>query len=260
MIDDNTLNRIKINLETILHENGFLQLEINGNTNYIYGDKYCMLSTIGSGEEKTFLRIEYSDNHIAANKNFYDDGENFLYLPYEFGEEVILKQLVDEIFYSFDIDNAKEKRKQQLLEWKRKEAERKAKQNKVLRWILSWNCPRFLNSLVINHIVRTGKPDLSALSRDIYDKECWHSFAEIICKTGYPKNEKAIPALFEWLQDLNWPGALDVWNFLLSLDTPVFVHYCEEAIENAQRDDDTIWLENISMLVNKKELAENINA
>jgi hypothetical protein len=257
MIDDKTLNRIRANLEAVLYKNGFLQCEIHGKTNYNYGDKYCMLSTIGSGEKKTFLLIEYADSLEEANKNFYDDGEKFLYLPYEFGEEAILKQLVDEIFYEFDIDNAQEKRKQQLLEWEREKAERESKQNKALRWFLSWKRSRFLNKTAINFIVRTGMPALSDLSRDIYGKDCWYSIAEIICKIGYPKNELSLPVLFEWLQDVNWPGVLDVWNFLLSLDTPVFVKHCEVAIEQAKRDDDTIWLENISMLVNERDHTES---
>jgi hypothetical protein len=257
MIEKTTLERIRANLEAVLYKNGFSQCEIHGKTNYKYGDEYCKLSTMGATEERTFLLIEYADSLEEANKNFYDDGDSFLYLPYEFGEEVILKQLVDEIFYEFDIDNAQEKRKQQLLEWEREKAEREAKQNKALRWFLSWKRPHFLNKIAINHIVRTGKPDLSALSRDIYGKECWFSIAEIICKTGYPKNEKAMPALFEWLQDINWPGALDVWNFLIALNTPVFVRHCEAAIEQAKRDDDLIWLEFISSLVNEKGLAES---
>jgi hypothetical protein len=257
MIEKTMFERIRTNLEAVLYENGFLRCEIHGKTNYKYGDKYCMLTALNLDGEKTYLLIEYADSLEEANKNFYEDGDSFLYLPIEFGEEVILKQLVDEIFYSFDIDNAQEKRKQQLLEWEREEAEREAKQNKVLRWFLSWNCPRFLNKITIKFIVLTGKPDLSTLSRYIYDKDCWYSIAEIICKTGYPKNENAMPALFEWLQDVNWPGALDVWNFLLSLDTPVFVRHCEAAIEQAKRDNDTIWLEYISSLVYTKGLTES---
>jgi hypothetical protein len=257
MIDKTTLERIRANLEAVLYKNGFSQCEIHGKTNYKYGEKYCMLTALNRDGEKTYLLIEYADSLEGANKNFYEDGESFLYLPNEFGEEVILKQLVDEIYYSFDIDNAQEERKQQLLEWEREEAERKAKQNKALRWFLSWNCPRFLNKIAINFIVRTGKPDLSALSRYIYNKDCWYSIAEIICKIGYPKNENAMPALFEWLQDINWPGALDVWNFLISLDTPVFVRHCESAIEQVKSDNDTIWLEYISSLVNKKGLTES---
>ena len=53
---------------------------------------------------------------------------------------------------------------------------------------------------------------------------------------GYPAIEPILPALLEWMQDLNWPVAQALHPFLVSLGEPLAPH-----IRSILRTDDDIW-------------------
>jgi hypothetical protein len=49
-------------------------------------------------------------------------------------------------------------------------------------------------------------------------KALWENEAGILKNIGYPKNKYTIPGLLEWLQDLNWPGALISMEALIAIE------------------------------------------
>ena len=53
---------------------------------------------------------------------------------------------------------------------------------------------------------------------------------------GYPAVEPLLPALLEWMQDLNWPIAQALHPFLVDLGEPLAPH-----IRSILRTDDDIW-------------------
>jgi hypothetical protein len=123
---------------------------------------------------------------------------------------------------------------------------------KIIKYFLSWNAPLFVQKTVVKLLSNFGIYDLSNFSQDKNEKEAWANCSKVICNVGYPKNEIMIPQLFRWLQDLTWPGAKTIYDFLKKLETPVFIKYCELAIHEALNENDDIWLEYISCIVNDK--------
>jgi uncharacterized protein DUF5071 len=77
------------------------------------------------------------------------------------------------------------------------------------------------------------KSDLATLlPRDKFDTER----AEAIIALGFPAIEPIVPALLEWMQDLNWPVAQVLQPFLASIGSPLAPH-----IRRILETDDVIW-------------------
>ena len=68
----------------------FHEIKINGKTNYVLGNLYCIPQYINS---LGFL-IEYADSLEAAKKNWHDDGGSF---PLSMGTNAILEGLGEEL-------------------------------------------------------------------------------------------------------------------------------------------------------------------
>lgn len=55
-------------------------------------------------------------------------------------------------------------------------------------------------------------------------KATWVAQAEMIIKQGYPAVAESLPELLAWLQDINWPGAQEIADFLVAVGAPVIPH------------------------------------
>jgi hypothetical protein len=65
------------------------------------------------------------------------------------------------------------------------------------------------------------RPNLSALlPKDKTDTDK----AEAVVALGYPVVEPILPALIEWMQDMNWPVARTLQPFLASIGRPLIPH------------------------------------
>ena len=74
------------------------------------------------------------------------------------------------------------------------------------------------------------------------DKGNWYYEALILTKRGYPKIADIIPKLFIWLQDMNWPGAEEIWKMLSTLPRDVLIENFEQAIGKAVEENDYGWM------------------
>ena len=75
--------------------------------------------------------------------------------------------------------------------------------------------------------------DLSALlPRDKFDTER----AEAIIALGFPAIEPILPALLEWMQDINWPVAQVLEPFLTGIGCPLAPH-----VRHVLETDDNVW-------------------
>ncbi|MCE7733915.1 MAG: DUF5071 domain-containing protein [Candidatus Heimdallarchaeota archaeon] len=45
-----------------------------------------------------------------------------------------------------------------------------------------------------------------------------------LIKLGYPANSNHLPYLLDFLSDMNWPGAGEVLEYLLTLGEPIIAH------------------------------------
>jgi hypothetical protein len=74
------------------------------------------------------------------------------------------------------------------------------------------------------------------------DKGNWYYEALVLTRRGYPKITDVIPKLFEWLQDMNWPGADEIWQLLSKLPRDVLIENFENAANKAINENDYSWM------------------
>lgn len=121
---------------------------------------------------------------------------------------------------------------------------------------LSWNCSTEVQEKSINQLIADESIDYKILLQP-ETKDCWYNCAKILIEIGYPRNKDTICGLFEWLQDMNWPGALEIRNYLESLPKKIFMPYYEDAIKRALKDKDEIWLYFLTWFINSLSLKED---
>jgi len=79
-------------------------------------------------------------------------------------------------------------------------------------------------------------------------KSNWRIQAEILIALGYPCVKPILSRAFEWLQDLNWPGAREIRNELLcKVDKTELVYSFGEALQKAFKIGDSEWLYGLSL-------------
>lgn len=88
-------------------------------------------------------------------------------------------------------------------------------------------------------------------------KSTWDNCAKALYKISDDRLEKHLPSLLEWIQDLNWPGALLILDRLKTfsgkkLKVP-FVDLCTYAI-GLNNEEGFLWLDNLSELLDNEEL------
>ncbi len=64
-------------------------------------------------------------------------------------------------------------------------------------------------------------------------KQTWYSCALVLDRIGYPKIKNHIAEMFEWFQDINWPGALIIVDLLKDIDKAVLLPAVETALLKA---------------------------
>lgn len=78
-------------------------------------------------------------------------------------------------------------------------------------------------------------------------KFAWNYEASILVKRGYPTIKDSLEKMFEWIQDLNWPGANIIVNFLLLLPQNEFNKYYYNAMNKADNSNDEEWKYNLEL-------------
>jgi hypothetical protein len=121
---------------------------------------------------------------------------------------------------------------------------------------LSWNASLDSQMEAINEIVSMTNLNPNDLIQPI-GKEYWENAARVLSLIGYPRIEEVIPDLFNWLQDLNWPGALIIKELLKSLSKDVVIQHLEYAASKALSIDDSTWLSNLSSYLADFKLQEH---
>lgn len=121
---------------------------------------------------------------------------------------------------------------------------------------LSWNASLDCQKKAINELALMDNLNPNALIQPL-GKDYWENAARTLSMIGYPRIEEAIPGLFNWLQDLNWPGALIVMDLLKSLPKETIIRHLEFAANEALSRDDDIWLINLFTFLDDFKLQEH---
>jgi len=102
--------------------------------------------------------------------------------------------------------------------------------------------------------------DITLLMQPLYEKRLWDNCARVIYKKD---DETLIPylgKLFEWLQDLNWPGAMIIFERLKKFKPENIKLSYENTIQEAFNKNDENWLYSLSyLLLNNDELRSKIH-
>lgn len=123
---------------------------------------------------------------------------------------------------------------------------------------LDWSNPTSVQVDAIHAIADDDTFDPSLLLQDSIPKECWGNASIIFAKWGSPRIDAIIPGLFEWLQDINWPGALEILVLLYDLPEEKTAKPLQGAIAEAKRTNDETWLEFLEYFTNREEYEQEI--
>lgn len=99
--------------------------------------------------------------------------------------------------------------------------------------------------------------DISLLIQPPAEPSVWEQCAKILYETSDDKLEQYLPSLLEWIQDLNWPGALIILDKLKvfngkKLKKP-FID-CFTYVNNLNNAEDSKWVDNLAELLDNREL------
>ena len=105
---------------------------------------------------------------------------------------------------------------------------------------LSWTNTIDEQEKAVSELANSSDIDLKELIMPSGRKDCWANCAKVICARSDQEIMEIALEMFEWLQDLNWPGATDIVSRLKKLPADVLRRLYRISLEKAKRDDE--WL------------------
>jgi hypothetical protein len=123
---------------------------------------------------------------------------------------------------------------------------------------LDWSNSTSVQLNAIHTIAEDDTFDPTLLLQDSIPKECWGNASIIFAKWGSPRIDVIIPGLLKWLQDINWPGALEILVLLYDLPEEKTAKPLQDAIVEARRTSDEGWLEFLEYFTNREEYEQEI--
>ena len=82
-------------------------------------------------------------------------------------------------------------------------------------------------------------------------KSVWENCAIILAQRTDSELEPYLDQIFEWLQDLNWPGAIMIHNRMLDMEEQMLSKQLARSQKRAQIENDDEWLFNLGYLQDK---------
>lgn len=105
---------------------------------------------------------------------------------------------------------------------------------------LSWANTIDEQEKAVSELANSRDIDLKELMMPSGRKDCWANCAKVICARSDQEIIGIALEMFEWLQDLNWPGATDIVSRLKELPADVLRRLYRISLEEAKKDDE--WL------------------
>ncbi|WP_239616865.1 DUF5071 domain-containing protein [Cohnella mopanensis] len=103
---------------------------------------------------------------------------------------------------------------------------------------LSWDSTDEEKKNAIESLLLIEDKDMHLLLQPL-DKGVWDGAAEVIVRLGYPRVNVILPGLLVWLQDLNWPGAMRIADFLSEIGDPIVPHVRDVLKKHKE---DEVWI------------------
>ena len=74
-------------------------------------------------------------------------------------------------------------------------------------------------------------------------KGIWDNCAKVLASKSDTELEPYLSLLFEWFQDMNWPGASIIYNRLLKVNSPCLMEHFSICLKLAEERTDEPWKE-----------------
>jgi hypothetical protein len=113
---------------------------------------------------------------------------------------------------------------------------------------LHYYCPEEEQKQAIEEILQRENFDLSLLLHP-YGVIYWKNAALVLSRMRHERLLPIMDGLFEWLQDLNCPGANIIRQTIAKFPKLVFMPYYEKAVNKAIKDNDYEWLGYLSWFI-----------
>ena len=93
--------------------------------------------------------------------------------------------------------------------------------------------------------IETGKKirHFTVFFRPLGEKHVWENCAKILISKSDEELSPYYGALFEWLQDMNWPGAELIYDRLIKVKDPELSYAYHLSIKIAKQSKDVMWEE-----------------
>jgi hypothetical protein len=101
---------------------------------------------------------------------------------------------------------------------------------------LNSDAPQYLQDYAISQLIYLEDSKLHLLLQPI-SKCYWKNAAIVLKRIGYSRVKSIIPELLEWIQDMNWPGAQEIVDLLITVDDEI-VPYVKKILKSK----DGIWI------------------
>lgn len=105
---------------------------------------------------------------------------------------------------------------------------------------LSWSNTIDKQEKAVSELANSRDIDLKELIMPFGKKDCQANYAKVICARSDKEIIEVALEMFEWLQDLNWPGAMDIVSRLKKLPTDVLRRLYQVSLDKAKNDEE--WL------------------
>jgi len=128
---------------------------------------------------------------------------------------------------------------------------------KIIYKLLSEHSPELCQKITIVLMSKTPSKYLKIFIQPIGYKMCWRNCAIILTKANYYKISVYITDMFVWLQDMNWPGSHEIFEYLKEIPKNDLKKYFEEALKIAISAKDEDWIYYLSLFYQKTDLIES---
>lgn len=101
---------------------------------------------------------------------------------------------------------------------------------------LNSGAPQYLQDYAISQLIHLEGSKLHLLLQPI-SKSYWRNAAIVLKRIGYPRVKSILPELLQWIQDMNWPGAQEIVDLLITVDEEIVPH-----AKKVLKSGDGIWI------------------
>ena len=121
-------------------------------------------------------------------------------------------------------------------------------ENELLKDLM-WGADAFKQEKAIKILSSMEDLNLEILLQPSLGKGCWENVAKVLYIVGYPRVMEVIDGLFEWLQDMNWPGVDIVIEILKLIPKEIFIENLEKCVKKAINEKDEEWIYSLAQLI-----------